>query len=184
VQDCGSKQHEWKQKRTKFGFRTMKRSTGIRFVVLRGRYVALQFTASLWAVWPSCQAMWVCILEGHGPNFGHVTAVLTRVIVFAADWYRDTAFKHTTNAPSKSLDLFAIHNNFHTLFNTIKSSAVGTVSLAFRGDLFFSVDFSVVLLWDKRVYPKVSELTAWRENCKWYSSLPLDAVVSLFCESV
>jgi hypothetical protein len=34
------------------------------------------------------------------------------------------------------------------------------------------------------VYPKVSGLVAWSENCKWYSSLPLDAVVSLFCESV
>jgi hypothetical protein len=35
-----------------------------------------------------------------------------------------------------------------------------------------------------RVYPKVSGLSAWSENCKWYSSLPLGAVVSLFCESV
>jgi len=36
----------------------------------------------------------------------------------------------------------------------------------------------------KRVYPKVSGLVAWSEKCKWCSSLPLDAVVSLFCESV
>jgi hypothetical protein len=35
-----------------------------------------------------------------------------------------------------------------------------------------------------RVYPKVSGLAAWSENCKWYSSLPLGAVVSLFSESV
>jgi hypothetical protein len=35
-----------------------------------------------------------------------------------------------------------------------------------------------------RVYPKVSGLAAWSKNCKWYSSLPLDAVVSLFCKSV
>jgi hypothetical protein len=35
-----------------------------------------------------------------------------------------------------------------------------------------------------RVYPKVSGLAAWSENCKWYSSVPLGAVVSLFCESV
>jgi hypothetical protein len=27
-----------------------------------------------------------------------------------------------------------------------------------------------------RVYPKVSGLTAWSENCKWYNSLPLGAV--------
>jgi hypothetical protein len=35
-----------------------------------------------------------------------------------------------------------------------------------------------------RMYPEVSGLAAWNENCKWYSSLPLNAVVSLFCESV
>jgi len=35
-----------------------------------------------------------------------------------------------------------------------------------------------------KVYPKLSELAAWTENIKWYSSLPLDAVVSLFCNSV
>jgi hypothetical protein len=31
-----------------------------------------------------------------------------------------------------------------------------------------------------RVYPKVSGLAAWSENCKWYSTLPPDADVSLF----
>jgi len=35
-----------------------------------------------------------------------------------------------------------------------------------------------------RVYPKVSGLATWSENCKWYISLPLDAVVSLLYESV
>jgi hypothetical protein len=35
-----------------------------------------------------------------------------------------------------------------------------------------------------KVYPKVSGLAAWSENCKWYSSLPLGAVASLFYESV
>jgi len=35
-----------------------------------------------------------------------------------------------------------------------------------------------------RVYQKVSGLAALSENCKLYSSLPLGAVVSLFCESV
>jgi hypothetical protein len=37
---------------------------------------------------------------------------------------------------------------------------------------------------DMRVYPKVSRLAAWSKNGKWYSSLPLDAAVSLFSESV
>jgi hypothetical protein len=31
-----------------------------------------------------------------------------------------------------------------------------------------------------QLYPKVSELAAWSENCKRYSSLPLGAVVSVF----
>jgi len=32
-------------------------------------------------------------------------------------------------------------------------------------------------------YPKFSGLAACNDNCNWYSSLPLGAVVSLFCES-
>jgi hypothetical protein len=35
-----------------------------------------------------------------------------------------------------------------------------------------------------RVYLKVSGLVTWRENCTWYSPLPLGAAVSLFSESV
>jgi len=35
-----------------------------------------------------------------------------------------------------------------------------------------------------RVYPKASGPATWSENCKWYSFLPIDVVVSLFCESV
>jgi hypothetical protein len=35
-----------------------------------------------------------------------------------------------------------------------------------------------------KVYPKVSRLASWSENCKWYISLPLGEVISLFCESV
>jgi hypothetical protein len=42
----------------------------------------------------------------------------------------------------------------------------------------------VLNLYYRRMYPKVSGLAAWSENCKWYSSLPLYAVVSLFCELV
>jgi hypothetical protein len=35
-----------------------------------------------------------------------------------------------------------------------------------------------------RVYPKLTGLAAWSENCKWYSFLPLVAILPLFCESV
>jgi len=30
------------------------------------------------------------------------------------------------------------------------------------------------------VFSKVSGLASWSKTCKWYSSLPLDAIVSLF----
>jgi hypothetical protein len=40
------------------------------------------------------------------------------------------------------------------------------------------------LYYNTKVYSKVSGLAAWSENCEWYSSLPLRAVVSLFGESV
>jgi hypothetical protein len=42
----------------------------------------------------------------------------------------------------------------------------------------------VLVAYYTRVYPKVSGLAAWSENCKLYSSLPLGAVISLLCESV
>jgi len=41
-----------------------------------------------------------------------------------------------------------------------------------------------LILEHTRVYPKVSGLASCSKDCKWYSSLPLAAVVSLFCESV
>jgi len=42
----------------------------------------------------------------------------------------------------------------------------------------------IIIIASYQMYPKVSGLAAWSENCKYYSSLPLGAVVSLFCESV
>jgi hypothetical protein len=44
--------------------------------------------------------------------------------------------------------------------------------------------FELNAIKNTRVYPKVSGLAAWSENFKWYSSLSLGAVVSLFHESV
>jgi len=35
-----------------------------------------------------------------------------------------------------------------------------------------------------RVYSEVSRLATWSDTCKWYRSLPLGTVVSLFCQSV
>jgi hypothetical protein len=54
-------------------------------------------------------------------------------------------------------------------------------------NLGWEIPYIVITVAGKRytkVYPKVSGLAAWSENCKWYSSLPLGAVVSLFYESV
>jgi hypothetical protein len=39
-----------------------------------------------------------------------------------------------------------------------------------------------VLVEISRANSKIFGLAVWSENCKWYSSLPLGAVVSLFCE--
>jgi hypothetical protein len=47
----------------------------------------------------------------------------------------------------------------------------------------YSVGRFLILMCTK-VYTKVSGLAAWSEDCKWYSSLPIGAVVSLFCDSV
>jgi len=46
------------------------------------------------------------------------------------------------------------------------------------------MNYRTVLANITRVYPKVSGLAAGSQNCKWYSSLPLGAVISLFYESV
>jgi hypothetical protein len=54
----------------------------------------------------------------------------------------------------------------------------------FTRDCFPCQVLAEILAQRTRVYPKLSELAAWSENYKWYSSLPLDATVSLFCESV
>jgi hypothetical protein len=56
----------------------------------------------------------------------------------------------------------------------------------YKSRYFGTIKFttSAVNSHNTRVYPKVSGLAAWSEKCKWYSSLPLGAVVSLFLDSV
>jgi len=49
---------------------------------------------------------------------------------------------------------------------------------------FISFHMCLECLLHTTVYPKVSGLAARSENYKRYSSLPLGAVVSLFCEPV
>jgi hypothetical protein len=70
---------------------------------------------------------------------------------------------------------------FFILSNTKRPACFRTPYL----QAFTKIRFCM-LLWHHtmRVYPKVSGLATWSENCKWYSSLPLGAVVLLFCESV
>jgi hypothetical protein len=42
--------------------------------------------------------------------------------------------------------------------------------------------YGIITTQSTRLYQEVPGLAAWNENCKWYNSLPLGAVVSLFCE--
>jgi hypothetical protein len=64
------------------------------------------------------------------------------------------------------------------LFSSIFITDTDKVAPVFRHHAVYSLNKAT------RVYPNVSGLAAWSENCKWYSSLPLGAVVWLFCESV
>jgi hypothetical protein len=81
-----------------------------------------------------------------------------------------------------------------TLRNQSDSIPILTIFLTFIFHIFLS-SMTLPFTWPlstictsfinhRRVYPKVSGLVAWSENCKWYSSMPLDAVVSIFYESV
>jgi hypothetical protein len=50
--------------------------------------------------------------------------------------------------------------------------------IAFRNWICYVVSrLADAIVLHTRVYPKVTGLAAWSENCKWYSSLPLDLVV-------
>jgi len=60
------------------------------------------------------------------------------------------------------------------------------VERGFSDDGMAGVEWVVCVGWggverSTKVNPKVSGLAAWSENCKRYSSVPLAAVVSLFC---
>jgi hypothetical protein len=63
----------------------------------------------------------------------------------------------------------------------LDSFLTSRVTISFsRRTLLHGVCYEIYM----KMYPKVSGLATWSENCKWYSSLPLGAVVLLFCESV
>jgi hypothetical protein len=69
-------------------------------------------------------------------------------------------------------------------FERVSASRRGMCFIRHRHSMEEQLDFTQMLPYHTRVHPKVSGLAAWSENCKWYSSLPLGAVVSLFRESV
>jgi hypothetical protein len=71
----------------------------------------------------------------------------------------------------------------------VTSKAALTFLCSFEIAIFTSIRITIhkvtsIFVMHARMYPKVSGLAAWSENCKWYCSLPVGAVVSLFCESV
>jgi hypothetical protein len=90
--------------------------------------------------------------------------------------------------PAASKLSWMFHTHTHSLFLLATSATWNYegVSKSFRtGRLereLQMVKLSATGYTCTRVYPKVSGLAAWSENCKCYSSLPLVAVVSLFCE--
>jgi hypothetical protein len=67
------------------------------------------------------------------------------------------------------------HNHFTCLSGSEQFCPTRMRPQVFQPVLFQK--YYPVLSW---VYPEVTALAAWSENCKWYSSLPLGAVVSLF----
>jgi hypothetical protein len=92
--------------------------------------------------------------------------------------------KNSHHCPGRELNygrlarrLISILTELHRLYLT-KSTLIKYISLS-KGQYESLKKFTY-----SRVYPKVSGLTSWSENCKWYNSLPLGAVVSLFYESV
>jgi hypothetical protein len=72
-----------------------------------------------------------------------------------------------------------ISNHWTEMFH---SSSVNVLTAKMTQSTSNKVRFDCMCLSCTRVYPKVSGLDAWSENCKWYSSLPLGALMSLFCE--
>jgi hypothetical protein len=86
-------------------------------------------------------------------------------------WYPTTTFHGVTTQKTSTWTTWHCRSVHLDIFNFLRS----TVS-TWRSD--------TMLIECTKVYPKVSGLAAWSENCKWYNSLPLGAVVSLFYESV
>jgi hypothetical protein len=71
----------------------------------------------------------------------------------------------------------------NTLFHIV--NVLSAISILFgKGRLHDTKILLCTTFRNTRVYQKVSGLAAWSENCKWYSSLPLGATVSLLFESV
>jgi len=61
---------------------------------------------------------------------------------------------------------------------------VTLVTLSYYVTVTSCCSFYGISIKDRGVYPNFRNGRLWSENCRWYSSLPLRAVVSLFCESV
>jgi len=76
-----------------------------------------------------------------------------------------------------------MHEDFDSGVDIDDRNTITDLGVNFPCNMFFRELRLIVRDRHTRVYPKVSGLAAWSKNCEWYSSLPLDAVISLFCES-
>jgi hypothetical protein len=80
---------------------------------------------------------------------------------------------------------------FPTVVKTLQTKQISTKNEPENETEGSVIYYENTLIWQKfkrpnshmRVYPKVSGLATLGKNCKWYSSLPLGAVVLLFCKS-
>jgi len=86
---------------------------------------------------------------------------------------------------------FFIYRSYFSIHNYKHVSSTGHTAIPSLTDLRFVRfrTYAVYILRNvhylrTRVQPKVPGLAACSENCKWYSSLPLGTVVSVFYESV
>jgi hypothetical protein len=78
-----------------------------------------------------------------------------------------------------------MRNFLQSLIITVAVDQNILLSTLFPNTLIYNKSESFTPIQNNYVgYPKVSGLAAWHENSKWYSSLPLSAFISLFCESV
>jgi len=113
---------------------------------------------------------YIVFRTAHYWNLSRTRLVQSVLSLFLGPFQLSSILLSTPSTPS-SLHVFRLKFCIHFMLSIWATHVAKLILL----DLIYR---------NTRVYPKVSGLAAWSENCKWYSSLPLCAVISLFCEPV